>query len=89
MTAANLLIVIPVVTASIVAIIGAIFTGWIALKQLPQVHALVNRNFSEQKAKIEALQSTIADLQNAAILKSDTALTKAETRAGEHPQQEP
>lgn len=72
------LLLVAAVTSSIVTIIGAIFAGWIALKQIPEVHKLVNSTATEQAAIVAALHAEVA------ILK-DLALAKAEAREATSP----
>lgn len=92
-------ILIATVTGSLTTIIAAIFAGWIAIRQLPkvaqqtkdvaakvdEVHVLTNNNYTEQGKKIDRLELIIKGLQEAALVKSDVALAKAEVRAGDHP----
>lgn len=42
--------------------LGTLLAAWIAFKSLPEVHTLVNKNFSEQKAAIEERDAKIAAL---------------------------
>ena len=80
MEAKDIVVIISATGSMLVAVIGALFAGWIAIKQLPdarqkqeEVHALVNRNFTEQQTKINFQQEQIRELQ-------ETALAKAEAR---------
>ena len=98
MSTSDLLIIIPVITASILSIIGAVFAGYQSLQanhhsqanatKIAEVHTIVNSKSDQQLNSITALQEQVRELQAAAIAKSDAALSKAETRAGEHPQGE-
>jgi len=70
-SAQDLVLVISAVQRGLLSIIAAIFAGWIAVKQMPrqaakveEVHALVNANSSEQKAKIEQLEGTIGVMRD-------------------------
>lgn len=49
------------------------FAGYVAIKQLPQIHTAVNSNYSKQQAELAALREEIN-------LLNKTALAKAEAR---------
>ena len=76
MTGTDLALVITASFAGVATLVTAIFAGWVAVRSLPQVHALVNKNFTEQKTEITELRTEVASLK-------DAALTKAEARERE------
>lgn len=88
----SLIVVIPVLTASIIAIIGSIFTGILTLKTkavvtqvkevaLPEIHTAVNTNYQEmQKQLKEAKDELAAGRQDMAAFQAQQ-LGKAELRA--------
>ncbi|MGK2898607.1 MAG: hypothetical protein ACSLE9_07950 [Burkholderiaceae bacterium] len=71
MAASDLVLIISALTIAATTVIGAVFAGWIALKQIPQVHTLVNKNFYEAKAEIGALQSEVKRLNETALARSE------------------
>ncbi len=71
---------------------GMLFAGYVAIKQLPAIHTLVNSRAAAQDAKIAELTKLISEKDAAALEKSDTALIKSEAAVaalqpstGDHP----
>jgi len=57
METADIVLVIGITTSSIVTIIGAIFAGWVALKQLPKQAAEIQK----VTAKVGTVTATVED----------------------------
>lgn len=80
-------LIIAALTIAIPSIIAAVFTGISAARTshvgtaVAEVHAIVNSKSDAQLAMIAALREEVAKLQEAAIAKSDEALSKAEQRS--------
>lgn len=62
---------IALIVSSITGLVAAVFAGYVAVKALPQVHTLVNRNFTEQKVEIERLQKLVETKNNDALAKAE------------------
>lgn len=63
---------LPSIIGALSGLITTLFAGYIAIRQLPQIHRLTNRNFTEQKSKIEELEEQIR-LTNIAALSGQAA----------------
>ncbi len=71
MSAQDWTYIIAAITVGVTTIISTVFAGWATLRQNPQIHALVNRNFSEQKTEIATLREKVELLQTAALDKEE------------------
>ena len=75
------------IITAVTGLVTALFAGYIALKSLPQVHTLVNRNFSEQKLEIAELRKNIEELHLKALARAEAqAVSNAtDTLPSTHP----
>ena len=58
---------VAIIVVAIIGLFGSILTQMIIIWQNGRIHALVNSNFSEQKAIILALQNEIVTLKATAV----------------------
>ena len=75
------------IITAVTGLVTALFAGYIALKSLPQVHTLVNRNFSEQKLEIAELRKNIEELHLKALARAEaqTVSNATNTLPSTHP----
>ncbi len=92
MDATGWALVITAIFAGLTGLIGSIFAGYVAIRQLPAIHTLVNSRAARQDAMILELRSRVDEMAAAALEKSDTALIKSEAAVaalqpttGDHP----
>ncbi len=88
MDGTQIALVLTAFFSGITGLVAACFAGWVAIRQLPAVHKIVNSKSDAQLGEIARLNEKVEALQQAATTKSDENLVKAETRAGERAQGE-